>query len=132
VSVGLEVRVPVLDHHVVEFAFGLPDAQLSHGGATKAPLRALLHRRVPRQLVERPKQGFGFPLRALLGARLDAWTEEYLAPERLAAERILAPDAVARIVAGARRLGPRGDDRLWRLLCFQRWLAAHHPQGLDA
>jgi asparagine synthase (glutamine-hydrolysing) len=110
----------------------LPDAELSHRGATKAPLRALLHRRVPPRLVERPKQGFGFPLRALLGARLDAWNEQYLSEERLAAQGILAPAAVAKIVAAARNLGPRGDDRLWRLLCFQRWLAAHHPQGLDA
>jgi asparagine synthase (glutamine-hydrolysing) len=129
--VGLEVRVPVLDHKVVEFAFGLPDAQLSHAGRSKAPLRALLHRRVPPALVERPKQGFGFPLRALLGSELDAWVEEHLAPSRIAAQGILAPAAVQRIVSTARRSGMRGDERLWRLLCFQRWLAAHHPKGLD-
>ena len=130
-SVGLEVRVPVLDHQVVEFAFGLPDAQLSHAGLSKAPLRALLHRRVPAALVERPKQGFGFPLRALLGTELDAWVEEHLAPSRVAAQGILAPAAVEEIVSDARRSGARGDERLWRLLCFQRWLAAHHPEGLD-
>ena len=131
-SVGLEVRVPVLDHRVVEFAFGLPDAQLSHSGRTKAPLRALLYRRVPPELIERPKRGFGFPLRALLGNELDAWVAEHLAPARIAAQGILVPDAVERIVSGARRMGERGDGRLWRLLCFQRWLAAHHPHGLDA
>jgi len=131
-SVGLEVRVPVLDHHVVEFAFGLPDADLSHRGATKAPLRALLHRRVPPRLVERPKQGFGFPLRALLGTRLERWSKQYLSADRLAAQGILAPTAVSEIVATARTMGPRGDDRLWRLLSFQRWLEAHHPEGLDA
>jgi asparagine synthase (glutamine-hydrolysing) len=130
-SVGLEVRVPVLDHRVVEFAFGLPDTQLTHGNRTKAPLRALLYRRIPPVLLERPKQGFGFPLRALLGEQLDAWVAEYLSPERIAAQSILAPDAVAKVVKEARGMGERGDGRLWRLLCFQRWLAAHHPRGLE-
>jgi asparagine synthase (glutamine-hydrolysing) len=116
---------------VVEFAFGLPDAQLSHAGRSKAPLRALLYRRVPPALLERPKQGFGMPLRALLGARLDAWVAEYLAPGRLAAEGVLRPEGVQRIAAQARTEGERGDGRLWRLICFQRWLERHHPAGLE-
>jgi asparagine synthase (glutamine-hydrolysing) len=130
-SVGLEVRVPVLERAVAELACSLPLEVLRHAGRTKAPLRELVYRRVPRELLERPKQGFDFPIRALLGRELDAWTDEHLAPTRLAAQGILDPDAVARIVEESRRAPARGDARLWRLLCFQRWLAAHHPDGLD-
>jgi asparagine synthase (glutamine-hydrolysing) len=131
-SVGLEVRVPVLERAVAELACSLPLEHLTYGGQTKAPLRALVYRRVPRALLERPKQGFDFPIRALLGRELDAWTDEHLAPARIADQGLFDPAAVQRIVADARRSGARGDARLWRLLCFQRWLAAHHPDGLDA
>jgi asparagine synthase (glutamine-hydrolysing) len=129
-SVGLEVRVPVLERRVAELAASLPLEHLLHGGQSKAPLRALVYRRVPRALLERPKQGFDFPIRALLGRELDAWTDEHLDPRRVAAQGLLRPEAVQRVVAGARRMGALGDARLWRLLCFQRWLAAHHPEGL--
>ena len=56
-SVGLEARVPVLDHRVVRYAQGLPLALCWHGGKTKAPLREILYKRVPPALIERPKQG---------------------------------------------------------------------------
>jgi asparagine synthase (glutamine-hydrolysing) len=125
-SVGLEARVPILDHRVVEFAFGLPTSVLAHGGRTKAPLRAVLYRRVPRNLVERPKHGFGFPIRSLLGAELDEWISRYLAPDRLAQEGILDPDAVTQMVSSTRRAGKQAESEIWRLLCFQRWLARNH------
>ena len=124
-SVGLEVRVPLLDHSVVEFAFGLPHGVLRHGGATKAPLRALLYRRVPRHLIERPKQGFSLPVRELLGSELDDWTGRYLSRERIAEEGLMDPDAVARMLRWAQRPGARPAE-LWRLLCFERWFAVNH------
>ena len=61
-AVGLEVRAPLLDHRVVEFALGLPLTLKRRSGSTKWLLRQLLYKRVPRRLVERPKMGFGVPL----------------------------------------------------------------------
>jgi asparagine synthase (glutamine-hydrolysing) len=91
-SVALEARVPILDHRVVRFAFSLPDAFLRHGGRTKAPLRALLYRRVPAALIERPKQGFGIPIHVLLEREL---REERKYLTRLGcAKRILRPGHV--------------------------------------
>lgn len=130
-SIGLEVRVPVLERSVAELACSLPYEYLTHGGLTKAPLRALAYRRVPRQLLERPKQGFDFPIRELLGHELDHWTQTYLARERIRAEGLLDPTAVERLVSSARHMGTRGDARLWRLLSFERWLAEHHPTGFE-
>lgn len=124
-SVGLEARVPLLDHSVVEFAFGLPFRLLTHGGVTKAPLRELLYRRVPRRLFERPKHGFSLPVRELLGPELEAWTERYLARERIAEEGLMDPDAVDRMLRWAQRPGARPAE-LWRLLCFERWFAVNH------
>jgi asparagine synthase (glutamine-hydrolysing) len=127
-SVGLEARVPLLDYRVVGFAFGLSPALLRHGGRSKAPLRALAYRHVPPALLERPKQGFAIPIHALLGRELAEWRARYLAPERLREEGNLAPEGVARLLAEAHERGGPGEETamLWRLLCFQRWLARHH------
>ena len=62
---GLEVRVPLLDHRLVEFAFSLPDALCLAGSETKVLLRRLASRRLPARVAEKPKQGFSFPLAAV-------------------------------------------------------------------
>lgn len=61
-AVSLEVRAPLLDHRVVEFALELPTTLKRRGGTTKWLLRRLLYKRVPRALIDRPKMGFGVPL----------------------------------------------------------------------
>jgi asparagine synthase (glutamine-hydrolysing) len=127
-SVGLEARVPLLDYRVVRFAFGLAPAVVWHGGRTKAPLRAVLHRRVPPALFQRPKHGFGIPIHRLLARELAEWRARYLAPDRLREEGNFAPDGIARVLADARERGGAREEAtmLWRLLCFQRWFARHH------
>jgi asparagine synthase (glutamine-hydrolysing) len=62
-ATSLEVRAPLLDHRVVEFAVSLPLRFKRRGNVMKWLLRRLLYKRVPRELLERPKMGFGVPLR---------------------------------------------------------------------
>ncbi len=130
-SVGLEARVPLLDHRGVEFALGLPRSILWESGRTKAPLRELLYRRVPRRLIERPKQGFGIPLHTLLAEELRSWTAHYLAPQRLAEEGLFDPGGVQQLVAAARGADRMATTRLWCLLCFERWFARTHRAERD-
>src|SRR5690606_41754245 len=59
---SLEVRVPMLDHHVVELAWRMPLSLKIRAGEGKWPLRQLLYRHVPQALMERPKKGFSVPL----------------------------------------------------------------------
>jgi asparagine synthase (glutamine-hydrolysing) len=131
-SIALEARVPILDHRVVRFAFALPDAFLSHGGQTKAPLRAVLYRRVPPALIERPKQGFGIPIHVLLERELAAWSARHLAPERIREDGLFDPAGAAHLVAAAQTHEPVATTRLWFLLCFQRWYARTHRGERDA
>jgi asparagine synthase (glutamine-hydrolysing) len=124
-SVALEARVPMLDHEVVRFALSLPREIVWHGGRTKAPLRALLHRRVPPALVERPKQGFGIPIETLLASELSAWRDRYLDLGRLEEEGVFAPSGARALIRAATRPGAP-KERLWFLLCFERWFARVH------
>src|SRR5258708_29125620 len=82
-AVGLEARVPLLDHRVVEFAWRLPMSMKLRGHQGKWILRELLARRVPRHLVERPKSGFSIPLDRWLRGELRDWAESLLSERRL-------------------------------------------------
>ncbi|MGH9465023.1 MAG: asparagine synthase-related protein, partial [Thermoanaerobaculia bacterium] len=125
-SVGLEGRVPLLDHRVVRFVLSLPLDWLWRNGRTKAPLRPILHRRVPPALVDRPKSGFGFPVFGLLAGELRRWTTKYLDGARLAEEGLLDPDGVRQLVDGFDSTDPLSTKGLWYLVCFERWFARVH------
>jgi asparagine synthase (glutamine-hydrolysing) len=125
-SVALEARVPILDHRVVRHALSLPRQLLWQNGQTKAPLRALLYRHVPRRLIERPKQGFGIPIHELLARELGEWTQRYLCPERISEEGIFDAASFPRLLGTSARSDALAAERLWILLCFARWFARHH------
>lgn len=121
-AVGLESRVPLLDHRVVEFAWSLPPDLKMRGGTQKWVLRKLLSRYVPNDLVERPKQGFGAPIGDWMRGSLREWVEDLLLEAHIRSDGFLCPDAVRTLwsehVAGHRNW----QNRLWSLVAFQHWL----------
>ena len=120
-GVGLEVRCPLLDHRVIEWAARIPTAWKVREGHRKWLLRRVLDRHVPPALTDRAKRGFGVPLAAWLRGPLREWAESLLDPRRLRQEGFFAPDAVAAI--WRQHLGGRRDRGLllWNLLAFQSW-----------
>jgi asparagine synthase (glutamine-hydrolysing) len=123
-STGLETRVPLLDPRVVELAWRLP-AHLRQGApdeAGKVALRRVLDRYVPRQLVDRPKRGFGVPVAAWLRGPLRPWAEDLLATDRLRSQGLLDADQV-RATWTAHVSGRRdASQQLWNVLMLQAWL----------
>ena len=128
-AVSLETRVPYLDHHVVEFAWRLPLGLKIRNGETKWILRQLLYRHVPKELIERPKMGFGIPLGAWLRGPLRDWAEALLDERRLRAEGYFRPEPIRRLWEGHLQGIFEEEYRLWGVLMFQSWLestaAAH-------
>ena len=120
-AASLELRVPLVDHRVLAFAWRLPPEFLMdrHGG--KRILRDVLARHVPREITDRPKTGFAVPIGAWLRGPLRDWAEALLDPERLRAQGLIDPEPVRR--AWHEHLSGRANRSasLWTVLMFQSW-----------
>ncbi|MGH9358307.1 MAG: asparagine synthase (glutamine-hydrolyzing) [Terriglobia bacterium] len=120
-GVSLEVRLPILDHRVVEFAARLPVKLQVRAGRGKWLLRQLLFQYVPRELIERPKMGFSAPIGAWLRGELREWAEGLLSESRLQREGYFRPEPIREL--WAQHLAGQRDasDSLWDVLMFQAW-----------
>lgn len=121
-AASLETRVPLLDHHVYEFARRLPVHYLVRGGQGKWLLRQVLYRHVPRELIERPKKGFSVPLAQWLRGPLRDWAQALLDPVRLREGGLFRAEPVQR--KWQEHITGRRDwsTHLWSILMVQAWL----------
>jgi asparagine synthase (glutamine-hydrolysing) len=122
-AVSLEARVPLLDHHVVEFAMALPSRLKQRDGVGKWVLREAIRDLVPARVLAHPKQGFGVPLgrwfRDEIGHRLDA-----LLGQNARVGPYVDRATVARMVREHRARRRDHSHLLWRLVALELWLGA--------
>ncbi len=125
----LEVRVPFLDHRLVEAGLGLPQ-QFTLGRSGKEVLRTLYARRFGDRLARRKKQGFGVPVERWLATSLRGACDELFATKRLDRSGLLSSEALG---DGRWRTWLETDPQLlWHALALSAWCVASQDEGPDA
>lgn len=120
-SVSLEGREPFLDQNIIEWAAQLPSDYKYHQGQKKYILRQIVHKYLPKELMERPKMGFGIPIEAWLQNELKDLVRENLSVQSLRTHNLFNESAVQKLVNDF--FGGRTENHLkvWYLLMFQMW-----------
>jgi asparagine synthase (glutamine-hydrolysing) len=123
-AVALEVRVPFLDHRVVEWTWRLPVQLNARAGQPKYLIRKLLERYVPRALTDRPKMGFDPPVASWMRGSLRDWAEEMLTKQALERDDIFIAEPIRK--AWHDLIGGSNANQyfLWSVLVFQSWRRA--------
>ncbi|MCZ6804992.1 MAG: asparagine synthase (glutamine-hydrolyzing) [Proteobacteria bacterium] len=120
-AVSLEARVPLLDHRVVELAWQLPMRFKIFNGKGKWILRNILYKTVPKDLLERPKMGFGVPIGEWLRGPLLEWAETLLDEKKINEQGLLKYELIhnkwQEHLTGKRNW----QHQLWNVLMFQAW-----------
>lgn len=122
---GLEVRSPFLDHDFVEFALLLPRRARIAGWTLKRALKDAMDAELPREIITRPKQGFGVPLRAWFREDLDPYLRARLGSPNASIRRFLEGDTIDQVVH--EHLSHEADHvhTLWTLLTLEVFLRHH-------
>jgi len=128
-GVSLEVRAPLLDREVIEFAWRLPTHMKRDAGSGKRILKSLLGRQIPRDLFERPKAGFSVPMNEWLSGPLEEQIEAAFAPQRLAREGYLDVEAVRRLWQKHKTGEQCRPQMIWNLFAFECWLDGKNAEG---
>jgi asparagine synthase (glutamine-hydrolysing) len=121
-AVSLETRVPLLDHRVVELSWRLGIQHLLRAGESKWLLRQVLYKHVPRNLIDRPKQGFAVPLAEWLRGPLRDWAEDLISESRLRQGGYFISEVVRQKWNEHQSCRRNWQYLLWDVLMFQSWL----------
>jgi asparagine synthase (glutamine-hydrolysing) len=128
---GLELRVPFLDHKLVEFAATLPNASKIHGKGGKTLLRTAMRGVLPDAIIDRPKKGFPIPIASWLRTSLRQFTRDHLLAGDSACSRYVDRRETARLVQEHEQGHADRSQEIWTLLVFEFWhrhFIENHPR----
>ena len=128
-AVGVEVRVPFLDQDLVELAARIPDRFKQRGREGKWVLKKAMEPYLPREVIYRPKTGFGAPLRRWLRVELRDWVADVLSDASLRRRGLFDPVAVQRLIADNDAGRRDGAYTLFSLICIEVWCRRFLDQG---
>ncbi|MBL0182090.1 MAG: asparagine synthase (glutamine-hydrolyzing) [Chitinophagaceae bacterium] len=120
-SVSLEGREPFLDQHVIEWAARLPVDYKYNKGNKKFIIKEIVHKYIPKAMMDRPKMGFGIPIVSWLETELKPFVDRYLDDAFIIKQGIFNNDEVQRIREAFYNGKKERAEKIWFLLMFQMW-----------
>jgi asparagine synthase (glutamine-hydrolysing) len=120
-AAGVEVRVPLLDLRLVDFATRVPSALKQKGGVGKYVFKRAMEPYLPHDVIYRPKSGFGAPLRRWLRVELRELVEDVLSHDSIARRGLFDPGAVRRLIELDRAGKVDGSYTVFSLICTELW-----------
>ncbi|WP_458699893.1 asparagine synthase (glutamine-hydrolyzing) [Sulfurospirillum sp. 1307] len=121
-SVSIEGREPLLDHHIAEFMAQVPFALKYKDGTSKYLLRKVLERYIPKEMIDRPKMGFGIPMFEWFGGDLQNLFERYFNANKLNKHHLLNNNYIQKEYQKLVNNKAININKLWFILVFQMWL----------
>lgn len=119
---SLEVRVPFLDHRVVDFAFSLPASYKINGGMKKRILQDAVRELLPQELYNRPKKGFDVPLAKGYKKELRNWIEnECLEEDFIREQKLFKPEYIQNLKKTIFKTNNFDQNQVWGILALQHW-----------
>ena len=119
---SLELRSPLLDHRITEFAWSLPMSMKYQRNKGKHILRQILDAHIPNTLTNNPKHGFGAPVQSWLNGPLNDWAEDLLNKNKLDQQGIFDSEKVLLLWNDFKNKKKKYHTQLWNMLMFQSWL----------
>ena len=118
---SLETRIPFLDKQIVELSWRIPFGTKCHKRKGKLPLRELLFKYVPKELLERPKAGFGIPLDTWLRKDLREWAEDLLSQKNINNSGLMDYEVVSKMWKEHLSGSHNWQYHLWDIIMLQSW-----------
>jgi asparagine synthase (glutamine-hydrolysing) len=118
---SIELRVPFLDHRVVECAATIPSKYKVRGMQTKCVLRQAMSARLPATILRRRKLGFPTPLKLMFGGELFDYAHDLLLSDRARSRGYFAPERVRALLFDHRDARASNESEIWRLVVLEEW-----------
>ncbi|MBS1512377.1 MAG: asparagine synthase (glutamine-hydrolyzing) [Bacteroidetes bacterium] len=119
--VSLEGREPFLDHRVIEWAAQLPMEYKYNNGNKKFIVKEIVHKYIPKEMMDRPKMGFGIPISSWLQNELKPFVDRYFDESFIQKQDIFNNDIIQRIKKSFYQGKIERAEKIWYLLMFQMW-----------
>jgi asparagine synthase (glutamine-hydrolysing) len=120
-AVSLEGREPILDHRIIEFMAQVPSEYKIRNGEKKYLLKKIAHKYIPKEIMDRPKKGFGFPVSEWFKDELDHFMDAYLNEELIKKQEIFKWEGIKHMINSYRKGYQVNAQKIWLLLMFQLW-----------
>jgi asparagine synthase (glutamine-hydrolysing) len=118
---SIELRVPFLDHRLVEYAAAMPSQFKTQGAETKIILKRIMEGRVPNRILRRPKMGFPTPLEIMFRGELFNYAHDTLLSEQAARRGYFDSAAVRQLLLDHRSGRADNHRQIWQLLVLEEW-----------